>query len=458
MPENDRNAPQEMAEVLSLGEASAEARPTEGADVASVSKGKGKASGKAKRQKRMLRKWREKARLTEAELQATRDEMAQLPSYPMARPAAFERRHWGLIISFLVLVVAPLAVAVFYLFTIAKDQYLSTTGFTVRTQQSSGANDLLGGLASFTSNTAASDSDILYEYIRSQEMVETVQAQVDLNAHYAQFWDEDPVFSLRPGGTLEDLVSYWHRVVQIAYDSGSGLIEVQVQAFTPDIAQEVAQTIVEASQIRINALNEQAREDAMRYARVDLDEAIEQLKGARESITQFRTRTRIVDPAADIQSRMGVMSNLQQQLAEALIEYDLLAGSVGANDPRVKQAQQQIDVIRERINIERQSFTSKNTDTGAVGEDYPTLIAEFERLTVDLQYAEESYRAALTALATARDDATRQGRYLSTYVRPTRAEASEYPNRYVLSGLIAFFLLLGWSILALIYYSIRDRS
>lgn len=416
-------------------------------------------SGKGRGGKRkQLRKWRKKAMVTEAELRAARAEMAQLPAFPVARPSQFKRRHWGLVASFVVMVLAPLAVVAFYLFGIAKDQYLSTTGFTVRSQQSSGANDLLGGLATFTGNSAASDSDILYEYIRSQEMVVAVRNQVDLQAHYGQFWEEDPVFSLQPEATLEELVSYWRRVIQVAYDSGSGLIEVQVQAFDPDTAQTIGETIVDASQTRINALNEQAREDAMRYARIDLDEAIEQLKGAREALTQFRTRTRIVDPEADIQSRMGVMSNLQQQLAEALIQYDLLVGAVAPNDPRVKQAQQQIDVIRDRIDLERQSFTSKNTDTGAVGEDYPTLIAEFERLSVDLEYAEESYRAGLTALATARDDSTRQGRYLATYVRPTRAEASQYPNRFVLVGLAGLFLLLAWSVVALIYYSIRDRS
>ena len=36
----------------------------------------------------------------------------------------------------------------------------------------------------------------------------------------------------------------------------------------------------------------------MRYAETDLEEAVERLKGAREALTGFRTRTRIVDPEA----------------------------------------------------------------------------------------------------------------------------------------------------------------
>ena len=115
-------------------------------------------------------------------------------------------------------------------------------------------------------------------------------------------------------------------------------------------------------------------------------------------------------------------------------------------------------MIRERIAAERENFASDGTEVGAIGEDYPTLIAEFESLTVDREYAEETYRASLTALALARADAARQSRYLATYIKPTLAEASEQPERFILAGLAGLFLILAWAIMALIYYSIRDRS
>ncbi|ATG41882.1 sugar transporter [Phaeobacter piscinae] len=410
-----------------------------------------------KQLKRVRRKAR-KAEAAVAELEARIAEAEQRPAYPLARPASMKKRHWGLVISFVALVLAPLLAVMIYLWTFAEDQYASTAGFTVRSQESSGANDLLGGLAQFAGTSSASDSDILYEFIQSQEMVAAVDKAVDLQGHYSALWPRDWAFALWPEASLEDLTWYWQRIVGISFDSGSGLIEVQALAFDAATAQAITKAIVAESQTRINALNEQARADAMRYARADLDEALERLKEARQSLTQFRTRTRIVDPEADIQGRMGVMNNLQQQLAEALIEQDLLLVSVSPSDPRIKKAQQHIDVIRDRINIERQTFTSNNTDTGGVGEDYPSLISEFERLTVDREYAEESYRAALTALEVARDDAARQSRYLATYINPTRATEAEYPRRAVLAALAGLFLLLTWSILTLIYYSIRDRS
>nr|WP_246251661.1 sugar transporter [Sulfitobacter algicola] len=376
---------------------------------------------------------------------------------PMAAAAKMRIRHWGVFLSFLIIVVLPVFMVFFYLSVIAKDQYASTTGFTVRQEESTGATELLGGLASFTGTSVSSDTDMLYEFIQSQELVQLVNEDVGLIEHYSSEWPYDPVFALSDNATTEDLLNYWRRVVRISYDQSTGLIELRVLAFDREKAQQIAQAILSQSQNMINALNVSAREDAMRYAQADLVTALDRLKSAREALTSFRTRTQIVDPQADLQGRLGVMNNLQQKLAEALIDYDLLLGSTTSSDPRLSQVQRRIDVIRQRIAEERNTFTSNSTATGAVGTDYPSLIAEYESLVVDREYAEETYRAALSALDIARADASRQSRYLAAYIRPTVAQSSEFPQSGVLLGLTVLFLVLAWSIMALIYYSIRDR-
>lgn len=368
-------------------------------------------------------------------------------------------RHWGLVFSFVGIVLLPVFALTLYLFLVAEDQYASKTGFTVRKDEGGGATDFMGGLAQFAAGGGVgADGDILYEFVQSQEIVEAIDKSLDLRGHYSAHWSSDKLFSVWPDATLEELTRYWQRVVRISYDQSNGLTEVRVLAFDPQMAQDVARAIVSESQDMINALNTQAREDAMKYAQEDLEAALARLKTAREAMTQFRTRTRIVDPVADLQGRMGVMSNLQQQLAQALIASDLLNEGGSSTDPRAQQALRRIQVIRERIASERLAFATDGTETGAIGEDYPTLIAEFERLTVDLQFAEENYRAALAALDVARANSARQSRYLATYIQPTKAQTSEFPQRSVLLGLTVVFLLMSWSILALVYYSIRDRS
>ncbi|MCW8842081.1 MAG: sugar transporter [Rhodobacteraceae bacterium] len=367
------------------------------------------------------------------------------------------KRHWGIAVSFVAFVLWPVLVTMFYLWVVAADQYSSHTGFTVRSEEKGGATDLLGGLASFTAGSANTDANVLYEFIQSQEIVEKIDARLDLRSLYSTHWPKDPVFSLWPDASIEDLHWYWERVVRISYDGANGLIDLEILAFRSEDAQRVAQEIVAESQAMINKLNETAREDALRYAQADLELAIQRIKDARGALTRFRTRTQIVDPQTDIETRLGVLQNLQQQLAEALVEADILEQTTTQNDPRLIQTRQKIAVIRSRIAHERQTFANAENEVGSLGEDYPTLIAEYESLTVDLEFAEEAYRAALTAMDVAKSNALRQSRYLATYVNPTRSQSSEYPRRFVISGLTALLLVMLWGMGALVYYSLRDR-
>ncbi|NKX45210.1 sugar transporter [Roseicyclus persicicus] len=367
------------------------------------------------------------------------------------------RRHYGLVLSFILLVIVPFLATVYYVYTFAQDQYASTAGFTIRTEETSSATDLLGGLASLAGSSVGADGDILFEFITSPELVQRLSERMDLVAHYSAPHEADPLFALQPDATLEDLVDHWQGVVRVSYTQSSGLIDLEVLAYDPVTAQTLARAIVEESQSMINELNDQARADSMRYAEADLEAAIARLRLAREALTQFRTETQIVDPASDLQGRSGVLNTLQQQLAEALIEFDLLSeNTTNPNDPRLVQSARRIEVIRERIRQERQNFATE--DIGSDGEDYPTLLARYEGLVVDREFAEESYRAALTALDAARTNAARQSRYLAVYIRPTLPQSAEYPQRSMISGLALLFLTLGWAILALIYYSIRDRQ
>lgn len=376
---------------------------------------------------------------------------------PVARPARPRRRHRAMTLSLVLLVLLPVALTAAYLFAVARDQYASTVGFTVRTEETGSASELLGGIGAFVSTGSShANGSVLNAFMQSQEIVARIDARLGLIAHYAQDWTRDPVFSLWPGATIEDALWFWRRVVRITFDPATGLMDIQVRARSPEMAQAIATAIVEESEAMINALNEQARRDTMANAERDLAAALDRLRAAREAMAAFRAETQIVDPAADIQGRMGVINNLQQQLAQALIDHDLLLLITSDNDPRVRQAMRRIEVIQDRIDEERRTFTAAESATNDA--DYPRLIARYESLRVDQEFAEQTYGASLTALDAARSNAARQSLYLATYIRPTLAQRAEYPERVLLLALTALFLTLAWSVLALVYYSLRDRG
>ena len=407
----------------------------------------------------------------------------------LAEPAQPRRRHMALAVSFAVAVIAPILVASWYLWTRAADQYASYLGFTVRTQELSSPVDILSGLTGI-SGGGNSDLDILYEFIRSRELVSRIDAKVDLQAMFSRETARDPVFGFTPGQPIETLLDYWRRMVRVDFNATSRLMAVQVAAFAPEDAQVIAREILDESSRVINDLSDVAREDTTRYAREDLDVAVERLKAAREAVTAFRSRYQIADLQSDIQTQMGLISTLQKQLADALIEFDLLKETTRAADPRLEQVQRRIAVTQSRIAQERGKFAAPEpggdgagtgagqpsgqaeasdaapdpaADPGAgdggvgEGEGYATLIGESERLNVDRQFAEQTYVAALASYDKVRAEALRKSRYLAAYVEPTLAQSAEYPRRWMLLGVVALFCLMGWSILSLIYYSLRDR-
>lgn len=362
-------------------------------------------------------------------------------------------RHWILIFTFLLFVIVPSALAGFYLYTRAADQYASRVGFSVRSEETGSAFDFLGSFTNI-SGSSSSDTDILYKFLQRQELVEAVDMALDLESIWSKP-QADPYFALKSDSSIEDLLKYWETMVRVIYDPGTGLIEIEVRAFDPNDARAIAQDLLNRSSAMINNLSTVARDDVTRYAREELDQAVQRLKTARQAMTLFRNETQIVDPGADIQGQMGLLNSLQLKLAETLIELDLLVETVRGNDPRIEQARRETVVIQNRINQERRKLGVSGDDDTRVFAD---LVGQFEVLAVDTKFAEQAYISALSAYDSAVAEARRQSRYLTAYLNPTLAETAEYPQREVLLGVLMLILFGSWSILMLVIYSLKDRS
>ena len=371
---------------------------------------------------------------------------------PTVGPARMRRRHYGVLIMFVLMVLLPTAVSGWYLWNRANDQFESDVGFASRTEQTSSPFDFLGAIGG-SSSSGAKDMDILNQFITSQDLVVRLDKRLDLRAMFSKPTN-DPVFSFAADGTVEDLVVYWQRMIDIAYDSSTGLMDLKIYAFDPDDAQKIANAVLEESTLMINNLADIAREDATRYSKSSLTAAEDRVAKARLAITQFRVANHILDPSSDIASQMNVLNTLIQQLAGSQIDYDMLVGTVADNDPRLTQISRRIAVIKQRI-AEEQAKVGVIADATSPG--YANLVGAYESLRVDQDFAEKSYLSALAAYDTARTEAQQQDRYLATYVAPTRAEASTAPRRLLDMIVVALIAFVAWTISVLIYYALRDR-
>lgn len=398
------------------------------------------------------RKAKRRARRARTRAKAAAD--AAVPAaapQPEVRPARLKPRHWLALAAFALLVVAPLAGTAAYLWTRAADQYHSEVAFSVRSEEVTGAAaGLIGALTQINSG-GASDANILFEYIRSQKIVEEIDDELDLRAMFNRH-PGDVVFSLGENDSIEALVAYWNRMVDVSYESSSGIIHVRALAFDPEDARAIATAILERSDLLVNQLSEQARNDAIRFARDELAEAERNLRTVRNRLTDFRRSHNIVDPSADVAGQMGLLSALQAELAQALVDRDVILSYAAEDDQRVIQANRRIDAITARIEDERSTLDI----TGVTGS-LPDVVGAYEELLVDLEFANKAYTQTLAGFAAARAEARRQSRYLAAHIKPTLAQSTLYPRRLMITGLAGLFLLLGWGVLMLVYYNMRDN-
>lgn len=368
---------------------------------------------------------------------------------PVGR-SGWKSRHTLMVLGFVLMCLLPSALITGYMFLIAKDQYVSEVSFVVRDDETPNLG-LLAGLGLSSVGNTTTDAKILYEYLRSPNFVARTDDQLDLRAIFTRA-SGDPVFALRQGATLEQLVDYWRRMVTISVDSATGMIGIEIRAFDPDDAHRIAQAIHAGAGQLVNDVSDKARVNSLRYAENDLQKTEGRLAEARIAIARFRDRHKLIDPEAAVNINSAVIASLSQELTEAMLQLETLREQ-GSADVRVAQAETRVNILRRRIETEQQSYVG--AEMGDVS--FSTVIDEYTTRALDLELAEKSYSLALAGVEAARSKAEQDSRYLATYVEPTRAETATRPRRLMISLLAVGFIFIGWLSVVLIGYSNRDR-
>ncbi|SEC45002.1 sugar transporter [Rhodobacter sp. 24-YEA-8] len=368
-----------------------------------------------------------------------------------AQPARLRRRHLAVLVAFFAIVLLPVTLVAGYLYLIAADQYSSQMSFSLRSEQHVNPLEALSGLGQIATGSS-SDSEIVHEYLSSQKIVEDINKDLDLRAIFGRDRG-DRYFTLPDGASIEEMRDYWKRMISVRLEKGSGVLRIESLAFTPQEAQAINGAILRETQALTDRLSLIAREDALRYAEVDLEESRERLKAARGNLSTFRATTNIIDPTLDLASNGGVMGILQQQLVEALLAKDmLLSNNPPESDPRIGQSDSRIAAIRKRIDEERNSVSDGDTSS------LVQIVGTFEALTVEREFAEKAFLSATAAYDIARAEAERRSRYVAVHIEPTLADSPLYPRRAMITGIFAAICLLGWALLVMIGYSLRDRG
>ena len=360
-------------------------------------------------------------------------------------------------LSALIFIVLPTLLSVIYFGLIAADQYSSEVKFSIRGSEKAGGSDLLGMVTGLPSaNSTVTDSYIIIEYIHSRELVEKLQQLIDLRKIFSSD-KADWFVRFNPNETIEEFVEYWKWMANVQFDSSTNIIAVEIRAFTPKDAQRVAAAVLEASEKLVNELSERVRRDAVRFADQEVKHAEARVRKNRLKMLKFRDLRQEIDPVKKAESRLTLLATLNQQLVTKKTELANLKLYVKNKSPTVSVLENEISSLEKQIVLERAGPGALLNRNG-----YPLklslLLADYEEIMIDREFAEKAYVSSLASLQLARAEADRQQRYLSAFVRPKLPEEAIYPYRITNTILVFIISTILWSLGLLVVYGIRDHG
>jgi capsular polysaccharide transport system permease protein len=367
------------------------------------------------------------------------------------------RRRRNLRLSALICVALPTLLAAVYYGLFAAPQYAVEVRFAVRSGTGGGGGgDLIGAFAGVAApGSTITDSFIVIDYLKSREVIDKLEPMIGLRSIYASeaadWWAR-----FDPSRSAEEFVLYWRNMMTAYFDNTSQIVSVEVRAFTPEDARQVATSILEASEQLINELSTRARADAVKSAQAEVQRMEELLKKNRAALSTFRDTKQEFDPVKQVEARYSILSKIEQQLSASRAKLASMLAFMKEEAPSVTFLKSEIKALEQQLEDERAKLGNKGVDAGQ--QSLGGLVANYEELLVDREFSEKAYVSALASLEQARAEADRQQRYVAAFVRPTLPEIATYPRRFVnvLTTLALSTVL--WALGVLLTYAVRDHA
>lgn len=367
---------------------------------------------------------------------------AALPTIEEAQgapPRPARRKWYAGMVSLLLLVALPTALAALYFGLLAADRYQSEARFVLRMPGNNIANSAFANLVPSQAITRATDDGyIVQEFLESRDAMIWLKDKSRLEAVYDKpQWDFIWGFpNILFSNTDEGLYRQYQRMTSASFDNTTGVSVLRVQAFSAVDAQALAAALLDAAEVLVNRLNERAHRDAVGLAEAETVRMRERAIAAQSSITAFRERERLIDPSQVTLAVLETIAKLAQEAAQTNVQLGELNKS-SPNSPQIVPLRSRLAAVEGQIAIERQRLAG---DSASIAP----RIAEYERLMLEREFAEKALVAAMTAVETARAEARRQQIYLERVATPGRPDYPSYPWRAVWCLTISAIGILTW--------------
>ncbi|MTI44440.1 capsular polysaccharide transport system permease protein [Roseibium hamelinense] len=354
--------------------------------------------------------------------------------------------------SLFIIVFLPTIFAALYFFFIASDQYISEAKFLVRSSDKQQVGGLGALLQTTGLGTAPEETFSVIDFMGSRDGLKAVDEALDyrsmMGADGIDFLGRFP--NPLNGDTFEGMYDHYQRHVTALHSASSGISELEVKGFTPSDAQKIASTLLDEGEKLVNRMNQRARDDSLELARQEVALAEQRVLENQLEMKAFRVREGIVDPLAESEQALELITELKGERAK--IETELsLTSQVAPDSVKNRMLQEQLSAINKQLGSEQQKLIS---ESGSLVGTY----ADYEKMALEAEFASKALLTAQANLASARVEAGRKQLYLERIVEPNEPDYSRYPKRFlsVLTVLMTCFLI--YAMIWLLYVNAREHK
>lgn len=354
---------------------------------------------------------------------------------------------------FLLSVAMPTVLATFYYGFYATDVFISESRFVLRAPQKQSQSGFVGALLQGSGFTRSQDDAYsVHDFIKSRDALNTLDESLKLKNTYSKNTVDiiNRFAGIDGDDSFEAFHKYYQKYVAIEYDTSSSITVLKTSAFNAKDAYLMNVELLDMSEKLVNQLNDRGRRDLVSYAEKEVDEAERKAKNAALSVSKFRSKETVVDPEKQSAQQLLAVGKLQEELITTNNQLAQLK-SLAPENPQIPVLKVRMEYIQKAIEAE----TAKVAGSGK--SSLTNKAANYERLSLEREFADKNLAYALTALTTAKNEAQRQQLYLERLVQPSLPDIAVEPKR-IRSILVTLILgMLAWGILSLLVSSVREH-
>ncbi|RQV13676.1 hypothetical protein DF039_22640 [Burkholderia cenocepacia] len=355
---------------------------------------------------------------------------------------------------FLFTVVVPTGIALIYFGLVASDQYTSVSSFLIRSPSTSSV-PMLGGLLKSVggASRSAEDSYTVQNYILSRDAMTLLNQEQNIKS---AFQNKSIDFFNRFAGlswndSIEEFYRYYtEKIVDVQVDANASIVTLNTHAFDAKLAWNMNKRLLDLSEQIVNQMNERARLDLISSAQRDVDAAKEKDRVAALALANYRNTAGVIDPERQSSIPLQQVGKLQDQLITTRVQIAEMERLSPAN-PGLPNLRERAVLLQKAIDQVSQHVTSDS------GHSLASKAAEFQRLTLEKEFADKILASAISSLEQARTEAERKQLYLERIASPNLPDYAMSPRRG--RSILATFLLglVLWGVLTIVIGGVKEH-